>query len=269
MAFIRSIIVLCATLVIPSFAHCTLEELQAATADYIAAQTAGQVSTFSTAKYTENFQPANISTGILSQPLKIDSAKSIHDAADCATFTELIVTDPAHPYVIGTQLRWSTHGEALEEVHSIVTDQGDWLFNASAALSWSQKETFYDPVADDKRDTRETLKAAADAYLNKFNDNSVVVPFGIPCARLEGGVYTGTGSPTDNCDLGFPTGIPMLNRRYVIDPVVGAINVFFNFGGPTSSPDSHTFKLLSGKIRYVHTMTVLKCNALPEDPCNA
>lgn len=264
MAFIRSIVVLCATLIVPSLAHCELSQLQAATADYIAAQTSGQVSTFSSAKYTENFQPVNITTGVLSQPLKIDSAKSIHDTEDCATFTEIIVTDPTHPYVIGTQLRYSDHGEELLEVSSIVTDQGDWLFNASNTLSWANRETFFDPVPEAQRDTRATLLAAANAYLDKFNDNSVTVPFGIPCARLEGGAYTGTGSPTDNCDLGFPTGIPMLNRRYVIDPIIGAINVQFNFGGPTSSPDSHTFKLLQSKIRYVHTMTALKCNALPE-----
>ncbi|KAF6760911.1 hypothetical protein DFP72DRAFT_881761 [Ephemerocybe angulata] len=261
-------IVSLATLVTPALSHCTLALLEEATANYVAAQSAGQISTLSTATYTENFKPANISTGILSQPLKIDSSRSIHDVTDCATYTEIIITDPAHPYVIGTQLRYAAHGEPLLEVNSIVTDAGDWLFNATGALQWSKRED-WSIIPEEKRDTRATLKAAADAYLNKFNDNSVTVPFGIPCARLEGGVYTGTGSQTDSCDLGFPTGIPMLNRRYVIDPSYGSVEVFFNFGGPTSSPDSHQFRLLEGKIRYVHTMTVLKCNALPEDPCNA
>ena len=49
------------------------------------------------------------------------------------------------------------------------------------------------PEAD--RDSRETLIKAADAYLNLFNDKSVVVPWGTPCVRLEGGLYTGKGAP--------------------------------------------------------------------------
>jgi len=35
-----------------------------------------------------------------------------------------------------------------------------------------------------------------------FNDKNVKVPWGTPCARLEGGSYTGSGKPTDRCDVG-------------------------------------------------------------------
>lgn len=263
-----SLLVIYATLVAPALGHCVLSLLQEGTANYIASQRSGQISTLAAASYSENLKPANITTGVISQPLNIDHTRSIFDTEDCATYTEVIVTDPSHPYVIGTQLRFENHGADLIDVSSIVTDEGDWLFNATNTLRWSQKEN-WEAIPVEKQDTRETIKAAADAYLNKFSDNTVVVPFGIPCVRLEGGAYTGQDSPTDSCDLGFPTGIPMLNRRYVVDPTYGSVNVFFNFGGPTSSPDSHQFRLLEGKVRYVHTMTALKCAALPEAPCNA
>ncbi|TFK18280.1 hypothetical protein FA15DRAFT_267490 [Coprinopsis marcescibilis] len=254
-------------------AHCSIALLKQVTDRYVAAQTAGDVSGLnfsSTGVYTENFQPADIATGILSQSLKIDNAHSIHDTSECSTFTQLVVTDPTHPYVIGTQIRLPSHGGGGEiaKVETLVTDQGDWLFNATGTLYWTQRENWYE-IPKDQQDSRETLRKAADAYLNKFTDNTVRVPFHFPCARLEGGIYTGTGSDTDTCDVGFPTGIPMLNRRYVIDQAYGAINVMFNFGGPTHSPDSHLFRLEKSGIRYVHTMTVLKCNDLPEAPCNA
>ncbi|KAH6904426.1 hypothetical protein BKA70DRAFT_533701 [Coprinopsis sp. MPI-PUGE-AT-0042] len=280
--FTLSTISLCLALLVPlARAECSLPLLKTVASSYVAAQTEGVFGTLSDnlasafgvssskIAYTENFNETDISKGILSQPLKIDSVRSIHDTVACATFTELIVTDPAHPYVIGTQIRLpNTKGKRNFKVETLITDQGDWLFNATGTLYWSKTESW--PLIPEKeRDSRETLKKAADAYLDKFNDNSVTVPFNLPCARLEGGIYTGTGAPTDSCDLGFPTGIPMLNRRYVIDPSYGSIEVMFNFGGPTSSPDSHLFRLEKGKIRYAHTMTVLKCNALPEDPCNA
>jgi hypothetical protein len=50
--------------------------------------------------------------------------------------------------------------------------------------------------------SRATIQAAADAYLDLFNNKSVVVPWGTPCDRLEGSWYTGDGSATDCCDVG-------------------------------------------------------------------
>lgn len=38
------------------------------------------------------------------QPMKIDHSRSFYDAVKCRTFTELIITDPAAPYVIGMRV---------------------------------------------------------------------------------------------------------------------------------------------------------------------
>ena len=77
------------------------------------------------------------------------------------------------------------------------------------------------------------------------------MPWGTPCARLEDGMYLNR-----NCDLGVPSGIPMTNRRYVIDETVGTVDVMLMLDGAPGMPDSHEYRIEGGKIRYVHTMSV-------------
>ena len=100
--------------------------------------------------------------------------------------------------------------------------------------------------------SREVIRAAADAYLDLFNDTSVEVPWGEGCRRLEGGLYTQPGS---TCASGVPQGIPLVNRRYVIDEEYGTVDVFLNFG-QNGLQDSHEFRIEEGKIRFIHTITV-------------
>lgn len=74
------------------------------TALYLSAQTAGNPALltetlFPNLTYTEQFKPANISSGILSKPLNITQYRSVLDEVLCTSFTEIIVTDPSHPYV--------------------------------------------------------------------------------------------------------------------------------------------------------------------------
>jgi len=71
--------------------------------------------------------------------------------------------------------------------------------------------------------------------------NTVKVPWGKPCARLEGGTYMQLG-----CNVSVLSGLKMTNRRYVIDEVLGAVDIFLAFGG--NIPDSHLFRLEGGTI---------------------
>ncbi|CAA7270829.1 unnamed protein product [Cyclocybe aegerita] len=253
---LRLLLLVSAALVAQAVAQCSYTTLQQATTDYVASRAAGQITALSSATYTENFRTADIRNSVFSRPLRIDHNRSIHDTTACATYTELIITDSAHPYVIGTQIHFTEAGQA-SRVDSIVTDQGDWLFNATGTLYWAQQEN-WGTIPEERRDTRATIQAAADAYLDLFNNPSVVVPWGTPCARLEGGAYTGRGLPTDTCNVGVPSGVQLVNRRYVIDETVGAVDVFLNFGGANGIPDSHEFRIQEGKLRYVHTMTVMQ-----------
>lgn len=54
--------------------------------------------------------------------------------------------------------------------------------------------------------------------------------------------------------MGRDIGVKLVNRRYVIDETIGAVDVFIDFA---SVPDSHEFRIEKGKIRYVHTITVM------------
>jgi hypothetical protein len=146
-------------------------------------------------------------------------------------------------------------------IEILVTDADDWLFNAARTLKFSRAEQWSE-IPPAERDSRETIVAAANAYLDLFNDKSVTVPWGSPCARLEGGIYTGKGPPgearpDDSCSVGVPSGVKLTDRRYVVDEALGAVTVLLKFGD-NQLPDAHTFRVEKGRIRYVHTITVCK-----------
>jgi hypothetical protein len=236
--------------------RCTRADLQKAVDSYIAAQTKGQASLMSLAKplsYMEQMRNADITTGILNRPLTIDFHRSLLDTTACETFTEVIVTDKRHPYVIGAHL--TVKGSGISAIDLLVADADDWLFNADNYLKYTTSENWA-PVPPPSRSTRAQLLAAANAYLDVFNDNSTPVPWGTPCNRLEGGAHTGNGSPTDSCNAGVPSGMHILNRRFVVDEEANAVDVLDRFISETGAPDSHLFRLENGKIRYVHTITI-------------
>lgn len=209
MMTLNSLGVLALALATTAMAQCTREELVAITDSLLEAQSSGSPDALTPVAadvdYSENFKTADIATGILSQPLELAHNRSTHDTTACATYTELIVTDPAHPYVIGTQIRLAEGGSEIAQIETIITDQGDWLFNATGTYYWASRED-WGVIPEEDRDTREVIQAAGDAYADLFNDKSVTVPWGQPCARLEGGAYTGSGSPDDRCDVGVPDG---------------------------------------------------------------
>ncbi|KAI1484526.1 hypothetical protein F5X96DRAFT_692688 [Biscogniauxia mediterranea] len=263
----QSLATTCLWLAAGAAAQCSREMLKNATDQYVAAQTSGSRGALtyllaSNATYTENAQAVDISSGVLSRAVRPDRARSVHDTARCATFTELIAaTGTEHPYVIGTRMAFAAGGR-VASVDSVVTDAGDWLFNATGYLYWSGREA-WDPIPEAERDSREAIQAAGDAYFDRFGDEAVSVPFGTPCARLEGGAYTDAdGAGTDNtCSLGLPSTIKVANRRYVVDEEMGVVDIFVGFPGLDMSvpdqamPDSHMFRVEKGEIRYVHTVS--------------
>jgi hypothetical protein len=182
-------------------AQCTRDSLKSATKTLLNSFMTGSSSILSSPStlYTENEVNKSISTGIFSHPLNIAHNRSTFDTTQCATYTEIIVTDASHPYVIGTQMRFDQSNTSLSKIETIVTDAGDWAFNAANTLKYASGEDgLWGEIAEGKRDTRAVIQKAADAYLDVFNDKSVKVPWGIPCERLEGGAYTGKGSPNDS-----------------------------------------------------------------------
>ena len=242
---------------------CSREGLQRAVDLYIAAQTKGDTSGMPLANglgYVENMAVTDINKGLIKTAMKIDHHRSLLDTASCQTFTEVIVTNKEKPYVLGTRMR--VNRDKIAEVEMVWTTTGYWLFNADNYLKYSSSEN-WGPIPADKRDTRDTLVSAANAYLDAFLEGKKdLVPWGYPCVRTEGGMYTGKGDPKDSCDVGVPSGVNIANRRFVVDPTIGSVVVYCTFGagtagGGSGAPDTHLFRLENGKLRYVHTLTHL------------
>ena len=264
------LIVFAAALLIPANGlaqnqrSCSRDSLKKAVDLYITAQAKGDRSILPLVTgldYKENLASFDINNGIINKSMKINFHRTIYDEATCQTFSEVIVTNPAEPYVIGTRLRVVT--DKISELEIIWTTTGYWLFNADNYLEYSSKEDWGEIPAG-KRDTRETLLYAANSYLDAFiDDRRDIVPWGYPCVRIEGGAYTGKGVPEDSCEVGVPSGANIVNRRYVIDETLGAVVIFCNFGagtpgGGSGAPDTHLFRVENGKLRYVHTLTHLR-----------
>jgi hypothetical protein len=219
------------------------------------------------ARYIENKKEVPFGEGIWKTPLSIDFHRSLLDVDTCQTYTEIIIANSSHPYVIGTRLK--IKDDKISEVESLVSDEDDWLFDAANYLKYSSTEK-WDIIPADKRSDRQTLIQVASDYFDIFQDYSAFdkVPWGIPCVRIEGGAYTNPNNdPDPSCTVGVPKGggVPMTNRYYVVDVDMGAVVGFVDFGGENGLPDAHTFRLENGKLRYVHVITLCP-NGCPKIP---
>ncbi|KAK0609739.1 hypothetical protein B0T17DRAFT_546318 [Bombardia bombarda] len=254
---------LVALLLPTALGSCQWSVLRMNSDSYIESQASGELDPSflpSSIKYTENDRSLPIKSGLISRPLKLDHTHVIIDQTGCAIHANLIVTSPSNPYVVATHIYYTPRGSTgsaldVSLVDTIVTTTGDYNFNASATLAHFSSED-WSSLSRTKQDTRETLQAAADAYLDLWSNSSAIVPWGAPCARLEGGEYV-TGTAGEECAKGLPNGTQPANtnRRYVIDETVGAVSVFSSFGSAGGAPDSHEFRVLDGKVKYVHRIT--------------
>ena len=247
-----------------AWAECSRQALLETVDEFLLGLTMGQAGPLQNIAddftYMENNKTINIISGVFYNILKIDHNRTIVDLQECATFTEVVSATSVKPYVLGAQIRHRPSDNRVFLIDAIVSTTGHWLFNATQTLCYVKKEN-WGVIEPSKRDTRETIKAAADAYLDMWSNKSAidVVPWGVPCVRLEGSVYTGKGLANDTCTPGIPTNntqAPNSARRYVIDESVGSVNVLNVFEHLDNAPDSHEFRLENGKLRYVHTITI-------------
>jgi hypothetical protein len=235
---------------------CQRGGLQHAVRLYLEAQARGDISGLPLATnviYSENLNAADVKTGFLTKPLKIDRHMSMYDDRTCQTFTEIIVTDKNEPYVAGVTLR--VNHDKIAEIKVIWTTTGYWLFNADNYLEYSSKED-WGPIPADRRTSYGDLIHAANAYMDAFLEGKVdLVPWGYPCVRVEGGMTTGRGRDDDTCEAGMPAGVNISARQFIADEVFGMVVVWCAFGG--GAADTHLFRVENGKLRYVHTLTHL------------
>jgi hypothetical protein len=240
---------------------CTREGLQKMVYEYLDALEKGNPSLMplaDQAQYMENRNEVPLGQGIWQAPLAVDFNRSMLDVETCQTFTEIIHTSSNHPYVIGTRLQ--IEEDKISKIVSLVADQDDWLFNAEDYLKYSSQEK-WDILPVEKRSDRQTLLDAANAYFDTFGDYSSFskVPWGTPCARIEGGMYTNPNNdPNASCTVGMPkdSSVPIINRHFLVDVDMGAVVGMVDFREDKRNPDVHTFRLENGKLRYVHAIQV-------------
>jgi hypothetical protein len=246
---------------------CTRDSLKAAVASYLAAQQAGDGSkmTFTgNAKVLENMETVAPDKGLWNRKLPIAFSRSFYDSKRCKTFSEVIVSEGDLQYVIGTRL-YVDDGR-ITRIDSITTQKGDWLFNAKNYLKFSKAEDW--AITSAQRTKSEDMINGGNAYLDLFADKYREAPWGQPCARLEGGAYTNSkgdlNDPATSCKVGIPAGVLyIVNRDYVVDEEQGTVNIFCRFGAG-GMPDSHTFHYVSGKFRWVHTLSMSAAKNSPQ-----
>ncbi len=235
---------------------CSRESLQELADTYVEAQNLGEgwrVPMGEWVQYRENYALSSMTFGgVLADPHEVDWYRALLDTTTCAIFVEAIVDDAESPWVLGTKI--STRGGLVNRYDLVTSTTGDWLFDASKTLEYAESED-WSVIPEDERLPRENLIAAADAYLDRFNDTTVAVPWGPDCARLEGGMTTPRSESGSTCDLGIPEGILLVERDYIVDEALGAVAVRLRFGGDEGLADAHIFRVESGGIRYIHTIT--------------
>ena len=232
---------------------CSRELLEGIADDWVAAVEKGSPFEMELGEWVDYQE--NLEIGFMSAffdgPRKVDWHRAVLDTAGCKVFVESVILDQARPMVLATVLTNGFFG--VSPISNIVSEKGDWLFDAQATYDHAKAED-WSPIPEGQRMSREQLVAVADAYLNKFSDKAVEVPWGTPCARLEGGMYIGGSKPGDTCDIGVPEGVALVERQYTVDEALGAVNVQLRFGA-NRRPDSHTFRVENGRIRFIHTVT--------------
>ena len=250
-------------------AGCSRDVLQNAVDSYLAAMQAGNYTTLSrtsSATYSENGASVAFGSGLWATPLTPDFHRNLLDVDRCSTFSEVIIASGSHPYVLGTRL--TVQGGQISAISVIATDCDDWGFNASGYLTNSRnEESGWGPVAAGDQLTSQELHDGAFAYFAYWADRTVVVPWGYPCSRLEGGVETNpSGNPNVTCDVGVPNQsfAPQPND-YLVDVDYGMIVLFLNMPGP----DSHWFRINQTGIRYIHTLTYCYVNGAWQCPGSA
>ncbi|KAF2673615.1 hypothetical protein BT63DRAFT_161502 [Microthyrium microscopicum] len=229
-------------------AECTRESLQKHADTYISSLKAGSGLQAST--YTEQFKPSSLAKGIHSKPIKVGLTRHLLDTTACATFSEINAPENTPPMVIVTQTRYTDNKVSKMET-LYTTKENGWIADPAVFASYAAKES-RPMIPEGQRDTRAVIQSIADAYFDRFANQSVPVPHASPCERLEGMMHV-----APDCTAGIPKGnMKMTNRRYVIDEAYGTVDAFVNFGG--GMPDSHEFRVEGGKLKYVHAVTVAK-----------
>ncbi|KAH7406812.1 hypothetical protein DE146DRAFT_405675 [Phaeosphaeria sp. MPI-PUGE-AT-0046c] len=242
-------------------AECTRAGLLSAAQSYLAAQIAGKPSALalSTTNFTyqQNNKVSDITKGLLATPYTLALNRTSADVVTCASYTMWISTAGAKPFVVSTQIRHAGNDTStISMIDTVAATTGDLFFDAKKTLGYIQKEDWSE-IPEGKRPSRDLLKKVGDGYLDMWTDKNAAdsIPWGTECERVEGSQYT------NPCGKSLPRGGSAKQngmRRYVIDETLGSVDVLCQFDSLGAWPDSHEIRVVDGKVKYVHTVTVMR-----------
>jgi hypothetical protein len=231
--------------------------LKAIANSYVAAQEAGDPSMMplaSQVNYIQNNRTSNAGGCICNTAMPVDFTLSFFDVDSSRAFVEIISATGRTPFVLMAWLK-VVAGE-ITTFDAIVTSTGDWLFNAQQYLDTAKVQD-WSILPEEQRSSRQVLIDGGDAYLDMLGTRVDNVPWGHPCQRIKGGdmiVYPDCIEGMPGHEALIDGTVNITNRRYTVDLDIGTVDIFCAFGG--SMPDSHLFRLIDGKIRLVHTLSV-------------
>ncbi|KAF1943920.1 hypothetical protein EJ02DRAFT_501855 [Clathrospora elynae] len=219
---------------------------------YTRVQIAGKPSSLKLAvsnfTHQQNNKVSDIAKGLLSTPFKMNLNRSTADTVACASYTMWISTTDSKPYVVSTQLRHVNNDTStISTIDTVSATTSDLFFDAAKILTYIRNETWTSLPAS-SRPSRALLKRVGDAYLD-------IIPWGTDCERVEGSAYKNL------CGKSLPSGGSKKNndmRRYVIDEETGRVEIPCQFDSLGAWPDSHEVRVVDGKVKYKHTVTVMR-----------
>jgi hypothetical protein len=154
------------------------------------------------------------------------------DSTSCVIYVEIIAPDNKHQYHIGAQIHADSIGKATKIEAIVAGDKYSepWRLNGTRSLNFilkEEKEGGRGVIADAKRDSRKTLKKAADAYFDLLKCGKVSkVRYALGCTIAGDGFMVA-------CTMETPTLTgedTVVDWRYVIDETVGTVEVLAKLG---------------------------------------
>ena len=238
---------------------CSRDTLASATAALKTAIMAGDATKLplaTGATYHENLQTPAFGAGMLwAAPLVVAQQRDFLDPTLCQSFSEIVVTTAAHPYVLG--IRLTQVAGKITDVTSLVADAGDFHFDATAFFNGTTTED-WSVVPEAQRPTRAAAIAAGNAYFDYFNDRTIVVPVATTCTRLE-------GTNNDPCLEALPPvgRVQVTERTPLFDETLGTAVFMDKFRG---LPDSHSFRVVAGVVTHMHAIIICDPTCAPPAP---
>ena len=234
-----------------SASGCTRESLKATIDNYFTAMAAhdpAMLPTSASIKFTENAKTAKLGDGLWKTAGKPVFTRNVLDTANCGTVTEAVVAENSGQVIFGLRLKLDAE-QKVSEVETLVVRSGGFAFKPQGIID-SKDNDWEGILPPDQRSSAEVMNAAANGYFDLFS-KSAMVPFGMPCYRLENGTLT---TPGGDCGSGIPAGgLQMTHRRFpVVDLEAGITVGWVLFGG--SLLDFHMFKFKGGKVQFINAV---------------